>query len=389
MTMVLLVIIYLTFIGLGIPDSLFGTAWPAIYDEFHLPVSYANFVTAIISGGTIISSLLSTRLIMCLGTAKIIAVSTFLTAAALLGFSCSNNIMGLCLFAIPLGLGAGAIDTALNNYVALHYKAVHMNFLHCFYGIGVSLSPYLMSLMLSDNANWRNGYKAVFWIQSGIAVMTILAIPLWGKVNHDTSFKEENPVMAGLFSLLRKPEVRRVCFILMGSCAIEYTCGVWGSTFLVNEKGMAVDFAAKITMCYYIGLAFGRFLSGVLAYKFTGWQIIKLGQTVTLIAIVLLVFPFPDLVSGAALFLVGLGNGPIFPNILHLTPEKFGKDISQAVMSIQMSVSYLSIMLAPVLFGLLAQNISTSFFPYYLCIMFTIMISGTIGVKWRRFHKEI
>lgn len=383
MATLLLAVIYITFIGLGIPDSLFGTAWPAIYAEFQLPVSYANFVTAIISGGTIISSLLSTKMIKYLGTAKIIAVSTVLTVFALFGFSCSHHIVSLCLCALPLGLGAGAIDTALNHYVSLHYKAIHMNFLHCFYGFGVSLSPYLMSLLLSDNTKWRNGYRAVFWMQLGIAIVTILAIPLWGKINHPTSSQEENSLTTGLTGLLRESKVRRVCLIFFGSCAMEYTCGIWGSTFLVNEKGMAVDAAAKIITFYYIGLTCGRFLSGMLSCKFTSWQIIKLGQTITILAVLLLVFPFPAMVSGIALFLIGLGNSPVFPNILYLTPENFGNALAQAVMSIQMCASYLGILLAPILFGLLAQDISISIFPYYLCILFVIMIYGTIGTKRR------
>lgn len=283
MTTILLIIIYITFIGLGIPDSLFGTAWPAIYPAFNVPISHANFVTSIISGGTILSSLLSTRLIKRFGTAKITAVSTAMTAGALFGFSVSPNMVFLCLFAVPLGIGAGAIDTALNNYVALHYRAVHMNFLHCFYGIGVSLSPYLMSLMLSATGNWRQGYQTVFWVQSGIAAVTILSIPLWKKVNSADSCTEEDTLVIGVLDLLKEQKVRRVCLVLLGSCAIEYTCGVWGSTFLVNEKQMAVDVAAKVIMFYYIGMALGRFSSGVLALKCTSQQIIKIGQCITLV----------------------------------------------------------------------------------------------------------
>lgn len=381
MTIILLAVIYITFIGLGIPDSLFGTAWPAIYTEFHLPISYANFVTSIISGGTIISSLLSARLVKSFGTAKITAVSTTLTAFALLGFSNSYNMLFLCLFAIPLGIGAGSIDTVLNNYVALHYKAVHMNFLHCFYGIGVSFSPYLMALMLSDNGDWRNGYKTVFWIQLGISIITIAAIPLWKKGKKTILYEEKNISSVGLLSLLKERKVRRVCLIFIGSCAIEYTCGIWGSTFLVNTKGMTVDFAAKIITLYYIGMACGRFLSGVFSWRFHSWQILKVGQGVTLTAILLLFLPFPAIVSGGALFLIGLGNAPVFPNMLHLTPDNFGKEKSQTAMSIQMAASYLSIMLAPIVFGLIAQRISMSFFPFYLSIMFIIMISATILVK--------
>ena len=377
MSTLLLIVIYITFIGLGIPDSLFGTAWPAIYSAFGVAISHANFVTGIISGGTILSSLLSTRLIKCFGTAKVTAVSTAMTAGALLGFSIAPNIIFLCLFAVPLGIGAGAIDTALNNYVALHYRAVHMNFLHCFYGIGVSLSPYLMSLMLSATGNWRQGYQTVFWVQLGIAIMTIISIPLWKKVNSTDSYEEENALVIGIIDLLKDLKVRRVCLVFLGSCAIEYTCGVWGSTFLVTEKQMAVDAAAKVIMFYYIGMALGRFSSGILALKCTSQQMIKIGQCITLIAIALLLLPLSPIATSGALFLIGLENGPIFPNMIHLTPENFGKERSQAVVSIQMSASYISILLAPVLFGLLAQFISLALFPYYLCAMLFIMLLGT------------
>ncbi len=377
MSTLLLIVIYITFIGLGIPDSLFGTAWPAIYSAFGVAISHANFVTSIVSGGTILSSLLSTRLIKCFGTAKVTAVSTAMTAGALLGFSIAPNIIFLCLFAVPLGIGAGAIDTALNNYVALHYRAVHMNFLHCFYGIGVSLSPYLMSLMLSATGNWRQGYQTVFWVQLGIAIMTIISIPLWKKVNSTDSYEEENALVIGIIDLLKDLKVRRVCLVFLGSCAIEYTCGVWGSTFLVTEKQMAVDAAAKVIMFYYIGMALGRFSSGILALKCTSQQMIKIGQCITLIAIALLLLPLSPIATSGALFLIGLGNGPIFPNMIHLTPENFGKERSQAVVSIQMSASYISILLAPVLFGLLAQFISLALFPYYLCAMLFIMLLGT------------
>ncbi len=377
MSTLLLIVIYITFIGLGIPDSFFGTAWPAIYSAFGVAISHANFVTGIISGGTILSSLLSTRLIKCFGTAKVTAVSTAMTAGALLGFSIAPNIIFLCLFAVPLGIGAGAIDTALNNYVALHYRAVHMNFLHCFYRIGVSLSPYLMSLMLSATGNWRQGYQTVFWVQLGIAIMTIISIPLWKKVNSTDSYEEENALVIGIIDLLKDLKVRRVCLVFLGSCAIEYTYGVWGSTFLVTEKQMAVDAAAKVIMFYYIGMALGRFSSGILALKCTSQQMIKIGQCITLIAIALLLLPLSPIATSGALFLIGLGNGPIVPNMIHLTPENFGKERSQAVVSIQMSASYISILLAPVLFGLLAQFISLALFPYYLCAMLFIMLLGT------------
>ena len=389
MTTILLIIIYITFIGLGIPDSLFGTAWPAIYQEFHLPISYAGFVTCIISGGTIISSLFSAGIIRRFKTARVTAFSTALTAAALFGFSQAHHMAALCLSAVPLGLGAGAIDTALNHYVALHYKAVHMNFLHCFYGIGVSLSPWLMSLMLANSAGWRNGYFAVFLVQSAIAVLSISAIPLWGKVS-DAAAEENKPALeTGIFDLLKERSVRRVCLVFLGSCAIEYTCGVWGSTFLVNAKGMSVDAAAKIIALYYAGMACGRFLSGVLAYWLHSRQMIRAGQSLMLFAVVLLVLPLPPFAAGAALFFTGLGNAPVFPNMLHLTPEVFGAEKSQSVIGIEMSASYTSILLAPVVFGWAAQHLQIWLFPYYICILFALMMCGTVPKPPRHSRSHI
>lgn len=377
MATILLIIIYIAFIGLGIPDSLFGTAWPAIYTEFSLPIASASYVTLLISGGTVVSSLLSARIISKFHTGKVVAVSTSMTAAALLGFSCSGNMIWLCLFAVPLGLGAGSIDSALNNYVALHYKASHMNFLHCFYGVGVSLSPYMMSVALSNESNWRGGYRTVFYFQLIIAIITILTLPLWSKVKK-SDFEEEQgaPSTIGLTQLLKMPSVCTTGFVFIGSCAIEYTCGIWGSTFLVNTKGISIESAAKMITFYYIGMALGRFLSGILANKLSSWKLIEIGQTITLGAILLLFLPLPSAIAGVGLFLIGIGNGPVFPNLIHLTPENFGKNMSQSVMGIQMAASYIGIMLMPPLFGLLAQNISVGLFPYYLLIMFGIMIGA-------------
>lgn len=381
MTLLLLFIIYIAFIGLGIPDSLFGTAWPAISDEFSLPVSWANFVTIIISGGTIISSLLSARIINRFGTAAVTAVSTTMTAFALLGFSVSQNILYLCLCAIPLGLGAGAIDTALNNYVALHYKASHMNFLHCFYGIGVSLSPFIMSFALSKSS-WQNGYFNVSLVQFGIALLTIISLPIWKKVRHSGTNSHSSPTRTlPLKTMLRDPKVMTACMVFLGSCGMEYTCGIWGSTYLVRGKGAAVDTAALMITFYYVGIAFGRFLSGILARKLTSNQLIRAGQITVLAALVLLILPLPYQVSAFSLFLIGMGNGTIYPNMLHLTPANFGEDVSQSVIGVQMAFSYVGILLAPAIFGLMAQYFTISLFPYFILLCYVIMIVGTLKMN--------
>lgn len=385
MATLLLIVIYIAFIGLGVPDSLFGTAWPAIYTDLNLPVSWASIVTIIVSCGTITSSLLSSWLISRFGTRKITAVSTLMTALALLGFSCSDSMLWLCLCAIPLGLGAGSIDTALNNYVALHYKASHMNFLHCFYGIGVSLSPYLMSLALSKGT-WEGGYRAVFWFQLAIAALTVLALPLWKKVRHaqNGEEEEETPRVLSFPALMKMPKVRMACLVFIGYCALEYTCGTWGSTFLVNAKGAAADTAARMVTFYYIGLALGRFLSGVLAGRLHSRQLVKIGQMILLAAVVSLFLPLPFAFCSVSLFFIGLGNGPIFPNMLHLTPELFGKDLSQAVIGAEMATSYIGVLLAPALFGLIAQNVTAALFPVYLLVLYALMITGTAASVYKK-----
>ena len=385
MATLLLIVIYIAFIGLGVPDSLFGTAWPAIYTDLNLPVSWASIVTIIVSCGTITSSLLSSWLISRFGTGKITAVSTLMTALALVGFSCSDSMLWLCLCAIPLGLGAGSIDTALNNYVALHYKASHMNFLHCFYGIGVSLSPYLMSLALSKGT-WEGGYRAVFWFQLAIAALTALALPLWKKVRHAQNGEEaeETPRVLSFPALMKMPKVRMACLVFIGYCALEYTCGTWGSTFLVNAKGAAADTAARMVTFYYVGLALGRFLSGVLAGLLHSRQLVKIGQMILLAAVVSLFLPLPFAFCSVSLFFIGLGNGPIFPNMLHLTPELFGKDLSQAVIGAEMATSYIGVLLAPALFGLIAQNVTAALFPVYLLVLYALMITGTAASVYKK-----
>ena len=381
MATLLLVIIYVCYIGLGVPDSLLGTAWPAIYEELGLPVSYVSIVSMLISGGTVISSLLSARLVARLGTEKITAISTSLTAVALFGFSCSHNLLWLCLCAIPLGIGAGSIDTALNNYVALHYNAMQMSFLHCFYGIGVSLSPYLMSLALSENMNWRKGYRTVFFIQMTIAVISIIALPLWKKIQ--TVQRDEEKILRVLSfgEMVRNRKIITCCGVFVGISALESTCLIWGSTFLVEAKGLSADTAAKMITFYFVGMAIGRLLSGLLTVRFSSWQIIGVSLGTILLAILFLLYPSGYITAVVGLFLIGLGNGPIFPNMTYLTPILFGEESSQSVIGIQMAFSYLSIMLSPVFFGALAQNIGIFCFVPFLGVMFVIMAGMIIYVK--------
>ena len=382
MATALLIIIYIAFIGLGIPDSLFGTAWPAIYSEFELPISFGSFVTIIISCGTVLSSVISSKIISRLGTNKVSAYSTLLTALALLGFSFAPNLWVMCFWAIILGVGAGAIDVALNNYVAIHYSATHMSFLHCFYGVGVSVSPYILSLVIAGNFGWRGGYRIAFAIQLIITLLLFLSLPLWRKAHGGENESEENTHKDLSFgSVLKIPGVKMMCSLFIASCAIECTCGGWGSTFLVEYKHLPAEKAAQIIMIYYIGMTIGRFLSGVLAAKLHSWKIIKLGQIVLGLALLLLILPGGIYLCALGMFLIGLGNGPMFPNFNYLTPENFGSDISQSVIGIQMASAYIGIMVAPAVCGLLGQVFGMVIFPFYLILFYAIMIPVTVRIK--------
>lgn len=382
MATLLIIIIYIAFIGLGIPDSLFGTAWPAIYSELNLPISFGSFVSVIISCGTVISSVISAKMIACLGTNRVSAYSTLLTAAALLGFSFAPNLWVMCILAILLGIGAGAIDVALNNYVAIHYSATHMSFLHCFYGVGVAVSPYILSLVIAGRLGWRGGYRIAFAIQMAITALLFLSLPLWKKVHGaETQPEEETAKSLSLGNVLKIPGVKMMCCLFITSCAIEWSCGGWGSTFLVEYKHLSAEKAAQIIMIYYVGLTLGRFFSGVLAAKLHSWKIIKLGQIVLGAALLLLLLPGNEYLCAAGMFLIGLGNGPMFPNFNYLTPQNFGSDISQSVIGVQMASAYIGIMIAPAICGLLGQVFGMGIFPFYLILFYAVMIPTTIRVK--------
>ena len=380
MATILLVFIYIFYIGLGVPDSLLGAAWPAIYSELSVPVSYASFISSIISCGTVFSSLFSTRVIAKLGTPRVTVLSTSLTAIALLGFSCSHNFLWLCICGIPLGIGAGSIDTALNNYVALHYTSMQINFLHCFYGVGVTVSPYLMSLALSDNMNWRGGYRTVFFIQLTIAALSVISLPIWKKVKQ--ALPQEEPIrVLSLSQMLRRRKIWASCGVFLGISSLESTCQIWGSTYLSESVGMSADVAAALITFYFIGMTVGRLLSGLLTIKYSDWQIIFSGQAVIFVAIILLLMQTNAIITALGLFLIGLGNGPVFPNITHLTPGLYSKETSQSIIGIEMAFSNLSIMLTPILFGVVTTYTGVAIFPKFLLIMFLIMIGCTITLK--------
>lgn len=380
MATILLILIYIFYIGLGVPDSLLGSAWPAIYGEFHVPVSYASFISVIISAGTVISSLLSTKIIAKLGTAKVTAISTSLTAIALLGFSCSHDFLWMCICAVPLGIGAGSIDTALNNYVALHYNAMQMSFLHCFYGIGVTLSPYLMSLALSDSMNWQGGYRTVFYIQLVIALLSFISIPLWKKIKANQQEEEIIHVLP-LVQMIKRKKIWASCGVFAGISALESTCLIWGSTYLSETIGLSADMAAALITFYFAGMTLGRFFSGLLALRFSDWKIIITGQSIIFIAVLILLITNDTASAVLGFFLIGLGNGPVFPNMTHLTPILYKKETSQSIIGMEMAFSNLSIMLTPVLFGFISDVMGNEIFPVFLTVMFALMAGCTIILK--------
>ena len=326
--------------------------------------------------GTIVSSLLSARLTKKLGTPLVVAVSTALTAVAILGFSISKNMIMLCLFSIPLGLGAGAIDNVLNSYVALNYKATHVNFLHCSYGVGVTLSPFLMSLALENSNNWQGGYRTMFFFQLALTIMCFASIPIWKKVKEQKAQKDETRVVS-ISELLRIPIARCSLVIYFGSCAIESVCLAWGSTFLVNSKGLTPDKAAVMITFYFIGMTMGRFISGIIANKVSPKKIIVIGECVVLLAVIL-TFSKNPLLATVGLFLIGLGNGPVFPNMTHLTPIHMGRDISQSFIGLQGAISYGSILVSPITFGLLAEKMSTDVFSIFQIAALIITIIATV-----------
>lgn len=369
----LLIVIYIAFIGLGVPDSLIGSAWPAIHTELGIPVEMVSILTFLISGCTVLSSMFSTRILNKLGTAKVTALSTAMTALSLFGFSLVPSFWFMIPLAIVLGLGAGAIDSGLNNYVALHCKASHMNFLHCFYGVGVSLSPYIMSQAF-ESVGWRGGYRYAFYVQSAIAILLIVSLPMWKNPSSEEQAEEEKGVSLTLLQMAKNREVRQVWVIMLMTNAIEYACGVWGSTYLVEEKGFNIEHGALALTIYYVGMSLGRFFSGLLANKIKTWKRIFIGAVILAPATLIMLLPLPDIFCVVALFLIGLGNGSIYPNMIHLTPHNFGKEVSQSIMGSQIAFAYIGVMLAPPMVSLISGVFGIKVYPALLAVLYVVMV---------------
>lgn len=373
MFQLLLVIIYIAFISLGLPDALLGSAWPSMYSELYVPVSYAGFISMIIAGGTIISSLSSDKLIRRLGTGMVTAISVAMTAAALLGFSCSHSFLELCLWGIPYGLGAGSVDTALNNFVALHYKSRHMSWLHCFWGVGATAGPYIMGMCLTNGLRWNSGYLFIGIIQIVLVLCLFLSLPLWKVKNASAKADETIYKAISLKETVRLPGAKAILTAFFCYCALEATTGLWASSYMVLYKGIHAETAAKWAALFYLGITMGRFISGFITDRLGDKAMVRSGQGIAALGIVLLLLPMGKSATLFGLIFIGLGCAPIYPSLLHETPVNFGAENSQAIMGIQMACAYVGSTFMPPVFGFMAQNISVRLYPFYLIIFVILM----------------
>ena len=375
MTSLLLSIIYLSFVSLGLPDALLGAAWPTMCVEFDVPVSYAGLISIIISMGTITSSLMSDRLTRRFGTAKVTAFSVAMTAVALLGFSLSPKYWMLLLWAIPYGLGAGSVDASINNYVALHYASRHMSWLHCMWGVGASIGPYIMGYALSGGMGWNMGYRYIGLMQVVLAVVLALSVPIWKRRSSDAA--EENGTNAAALSLKQIfsiPGAKEIMLAFFCYCALEGTAMLWSGTYLVRHLGMHEDRAASLASMFFVGITAGRAVSGFMTYKFSDENMIRIGQAVIFCGAVLMVLPFGELGTLVGLLMIGLGCAPIYPCVIHSTPDHFGAENSQAIIGVQMASAYLGSLIAPPVFGLVANHITASLMPVYMGGILLLMV---------------
>ena len=372
----LLAIIYLSFISLGLPDSLLGSAWPTMYPQLGVPVSYSGIIFMIISLGTIISSLQSDRLTRRLGTGKVTAFSVALTAMALFGFSVSHAFWQLCLWAIPYGLGAGSVDASLNNYVALHYESKHMSWLHCMWGVGAASGPYIMGAVITGGGTWNGGYRCIAIIQIVLTAVLLCSLPRWkGRPQvQDASGSVVEAKTLSVKEVLQLRGVKNVLICFFCYCALEQTTGLWASSYLTLYKGVPAETAASFASMFFIGITAGRALNGFLAMKLSDVQMVRMGQGLIACGIVVMLLPLGAAVSLAGFVLIGLGCAPVYPCLIHATPAHFGADRSQAVIGIQMACAYVGTSLMPPLFGLIAAHITVSLLPAYLLALLALMI---------------
>ena len=363
----LLALIYICFISLGLPDSLLGSAWPVLHAEISVPVSYAGIISVTITVGTILSSFFSNKLLHKFGAGLVTAISVTTTALCLFGFSISTQFWMLILWAIPFGLGAGGVDAILNNYVALHFKAQHMSWLHCMWGVGASISPYIMSFALVKLENWSGGYLIVSIIQAVLSAIIFISIPLWkkgSKDNDDTPKLKESKALSFRETFAIKGAIP--CFLMFFSyCSLEVTTSLWASTYLVQNWDFSPETAAGYASMFYIGITLARFVNGFLAMKLGDKFLIRMGTGIVAVGIALLFVPFSSAFALIGFVVIGFGCAPIYPCIIHMTPDVFGRDKSQAMIGVQMAFAYIGILAMPPLFGVIAEKISISLLPIW------------------------
>lgn len=375
----LLAIIYLAFISLGLPDALLGSAWPTMSHDIGAQIFWAGGISMVISAGTIVSALLSDRMTKRFGAGKVTFVSVALTALALLGFSFAPNYIVLILLAIPYGLGAGGVDAALNNYVALHYESRHMSWLHCMWGIGASAGPYVMGFALSHGLGWSAGYQYIAIVQVILTVILFISLPLWNnrkahELQKSIQISKEYSKTLSFAEVLRIPGAKNILIMFFCYCAIEQTAGLWASSYMVLYGAVSRVVAAGWASLFYVGITAGRFISGFLTMRFNDETMIRLGQLVMILGILVLLLPLPNHIALVAGFvIIGLGCAPIYPCVIHSTPHYFGADKSQAIVGMQMASAYIGSMLMPAIFGFIGQNVSMSLLPVYLIILLSIM----------------
>lgn len=371
----LLALIYVSFISLGLPDSLLGSAWPQMQESLGVSLSLGGVISFLITASTILSSLVSHQVIQRFGTGAVTMCSVALTALALLGFSLSNSFFALCLWAIPYGLGAGSVDAALNNFVALHCKAKHMSWLHCFWGIGATGGPYIMGLCLSRGMGWQAGYRTISFLQMALTLILLLSLPLWKKQELPLSGGETvRPQTPQWGKLLKRPGVKAALTAFFFYSALELTTGLWGSSYMVAVRGISAETAAKWISLFYLGITAGRFFSGFLTLRFSDDAMVRLGECTAIVGILLILLPLHNLFLCLGLILTGLGCAPIYPSLLHATPQRFGKSLSQSLMGTQMAISYLGSTTMPPVSGFLSEKISMGLYPVLL-LVFALMLT--------------
>ncbi|MBR2063201.1 MAG: MFS transporter [Bacteroidales bacterium] len=381
MYFLLLILIYIAFISLGLPDSVLGAAWPSMYRSFGVPEGSAGIITMLMYSGTMISSIASDWIIRKLGTGKVLVISVALTAITMLGFSMAGSFTMLCLIALPYGLGGGCVDASLNNYVATHYKARHMSFLHCFWGIGTIISPLIMGSFIENGGVWTQGYRAIAVFQFILVAVLIFSIPLWKKDANEASSNDKH---LSLSELMGMPGVKASLAAFFCYCSMETTMGLWTSTYLSEVKGVDLVVATKCGMLFYIGIASGRFISGMISERLGDMKLIFIGTTMTVLSLSALLLPG---IGSRMLFLLiilaGMGCGPIFPSMVHHSPEISGPDGSQMLIGFQLAVASAGSIMIPALFGIIVNRISIALLPFF-CLIFTLTLAAMVLAINRR-----